>query len=52
MTKPTEEILLTDSKEIDARRIACHVREIIKLVGEDPESRGLAQDSGALRKGL
>jgi len=41
VTKPTEEILLNDSKEIDARRIACHVREIIKLVGEDPNREGL-----------
>ena len=41
MTKPTEEILLNDSKELDARRIACHVREIIKLVGEDPNREGL-----------
>jgi len=41
VTKPTEEILLTDGKELDARRIACHVREIIKLVGEDPNREGL-----------
>ncbi|HEY6263657.1 MAG TPA: GTP cyclohydrolase I FolE [Candidatus Acidoferrum sp.] len=26
---------------MDARRIACHVREIIKLIGEDPNREGL-----------
>ena len=41
MTKPTEEILLHESTELDARKIACHVREIIKLVGEDPNREGL-----------
>jgi len=41
VTKPTEEILLNENKEMDARRIACHVREIIKLVGEDPNREGL-----------
>ena len=44
MTKPTEEILLndrSDSKELDARTIACHVRDMIKLIGEDPNREGL-----------
>ena len=44
MTKPTEEILLNDRserKELDARTIACHVREMIKLIGEDPNREGL-----------
>ncbi len=44
MTKPTEEILLNDRndrKELDARSIACHVRELIKLIGEDPNREGL-----------
>src|SRR5438445_11618028 len=39
-----EEILLTDRserKELDARSIACHVRELIKLIGEDPNREGL-----------
>ena len=35
MAKPTEEIILNEEKPLDARRIACHVREIIKLIGED-----------------
>lgn len=47
MAKPTEEIILNEEKPLDARRIACHVREIIKLVGEDPNRRS-AQNSGAL----
>src|SRR6201997_190781 len=39
-----EEILLTDRsdrKETDARSIACHVRELIKIIGEDPNREGL-----------
>ena len=43
MTKPTEEILLNEQepKETAARTIACHMREIIKLIGEDPNREGL-----------
>jgi len=41
VTEPTEEILLDESKPFDARTIACHVREMIKLVGEDPNREGL-----------
>jgi GTP cyclohydrolase I len=41
VTKPTEEILLNEPKAPDARTIACHVREIIKLMGEDPNREGL-----------
>jgi GTP cyclohydrolase IA len=41
MTKPTEEILLHEGKQRDAKSIACHVAEIIKLIGEDPEREGL-----------
>jgi hypothetical protein len=33
VNKPTEEILLNDRKELDARTIACHMREIIKIIG-------------------
>jgi len=33
MNKPTEEILLDDNKARDARSIAYHIREIIKLIG-------------------
>jgi GTP cyclohydrolase IA len=52
VTKPTEEILLNDKKEIDARRIACHVREIIKLVGEDPMREGLRKTPERYEKAL
>ncbi|HUL14827.1 MAG TPA: GTP cyclohydrolase I FolE [Terriglobales bacterium] len=41
MSKETEEILLNENKPLDAKTIACHVREIIKLVGEDPGREGL-----------
>jgi GTP cyclohydrolase IA len=44
VTKPTEEILLnerTDGKGLEARTIACYVRELIKLIGEDPNREGL-----------
>ena len=44
MTKPTEEILLNDrndGKGLDAKTIACHVREMIKIIGEDPNREGL-----------
>lgn len=42
LTKPTEEILLNcDRKEQAARSIACHMRELIKLIGEDPNREGL-----------
>src|SRR5436305_15012228 len=44
MTKPTEEILLNDrndGKGLDANTVACHVREMIKIIGEDPNREGL-----------
>jgi GTP cyclohydrolase I len=52
VTKPTEEILLNDTKELDARRIACHVREIIKLIGEDPNREGLRKTPERFEKAL
>jgi GTP cyclohydrolase IA len=52
VTKPTEEILLNENKELDARRIACHVREIIKLVGEDPTREGLRKTPERYEKAL
>jgi len=52
VSKPTEEILLNDAKEIDARRIACHMREIIKLVGEDPNREGLRKTPERYEKAL
>jgi GTP cyclohydrolase I len=42
VTKPSEEILLNEeAKPLDLRSIACHVREIIRLSGEDPNREGL-----------
>jgi len=54
VTKPMEEILLNDQdrKEIDARKIACHVREIIKLIGEDPNREGLRKTPERFEKAL
>jgi GTP cyclohydrolase I len=52
MAKPTEEIILHDEKELEARRIACHVREIIKLIGEDPNREGLRKTPERYEKAL
>jgi GTP cyclohydrolase I len=41
VTKPTEELLLNEPKSPDVPTIAYHVREIIKLLGEDPNREGL-----------
>jgi GTP cyclohydrolase I len=40
MTKPTQEILLDEGKPRDAKTIAYHLREIIRLIGEDPDREG------------
>jgi len=56
VTKPlesaSEEILLNDSKRYDDRRIAGHVREIIRLVGEDPDREGLRKTPERFEKAL
>jgi GTP cyclohydrolase IA len=53
VTKPTEEILLhEEGKPIDARTVACHVREIIRLVGEDPNREGLRKTPERFEKAL
>ena len=56
MTKPlesaSEEILLNDSKRFDDRRIACHMREIIRLIGEDPDREGLRKTPERFEKAL
>jgi GTP cyclohydrolase I len=52
MAEPTEEIILNEVKPADARRIACHVREIIKLVGEDPNREGLRKTPERYEKAL
>ncbi|MGB9465486.1 MAG: GTP cyclohydrolase I FolE [Candidatus Acidiferrum sp.] len=52
MAKPTEEITLNDEKELDGHRIASHVREIIKLIGEDPNREGLRKTPERYEKAL
>ena len=58
MTKPTtpttEELLLNDldTKSQNARAIAAHVREIIRLAGEDPEREGLRKTPERYEKAL
>lgn len=58
MTKPTipttEELLLSDldSKPKNDHAIAAHVREIIRLVGEDPEREGLRKTPERYEKAL
>jgi GTP cyclohydrolase IA len=50
----TEELLLSDldTKSQNARAIAAHVREIIRLVGEDPEREGLRKTPERYEKAL
>jgi GTP cyclohydrolase IA len=48
----SEEILLNESKPHDDRRIAGHMREIIRLVGEDPEREGLRKTPERFEKAL
>jgi len=52
MSKPTEEIILNEEKPLDARRVAYHVREIIKLIGEDPNREGLRKTPERYEKAL
>ena len=56
MTKPvqsaSEEILLNECKPYDDKRIACHMREIIRLVGEDPSREGLRKTPERFEKAL
>ena len=58
MSKPTtpttEELLLTDldSKSKNELAIAAHVREMIRLVGEDPEREGLRKTPERYQKVL
>jgi len=53
VTKSAEEILLNEEeKSIDRKSIACHMREIIKLVGEDPNREGLRKTPERFEKAL
>jgi len=53
MTKPVQEILLNDEgKPTDERNVAYHVREIIRLIGEDPNREGLRKTPERYEKAL
>ena len=52
MTKPTQEILLDEGKPRDARTIAYHLREIIRLIGEDPDREGLRKTGERYEKAI
>ena len=56
MAKPSEtkseEILLDEGKSYDEKRISCHMREIIRLVGEDPNREGLRKTPERFEKAL
>ena len=52
MTKPAEEILLHENKPLDERTVAYHMREIIKLIGEDTNREGLRKTPERFEKAL
>lgn len=52
MAKPTEELRLVENEPLDARKISCHMREIIKLIGEDPNREGLRKTPERFEKAL
>jgi GTP cyclohydrolase I len=52
VTKPAEEILLHEDKPLDERTVAYHMREIIKLIGEDTNREGLRKTPERFEKAL
>lgn len=52
MNKETEEILLHENKAPQEKSIAYHLREIIRLVGEDPNREGLRKTPERYEKAL
>ena len=53
MTKPTEEILLNETKEgVKLESVASLVRKMIPLIGEDPEREGLKKTPERYEKAL
>lgn len=52
VNKETEEILLHENKALQEKTIAYHLREIIKLVGEDPGREGLRKTPERYEKAL
>ena len=52
MTKPTEEILLNETKDAKQESVAALVRKMIALIGEDPEREGLKKTPERYEKAL
>jgi GTP cyclohydrolase I len=52
VSKPTEEILLHDDKAKDTNTIAWHIREVIRLVGENPDREGLLKTPERFEKAM
>jgi GTP cyclohydrolase I len=52
VNKETEEILLHENKTLQEKTIAYHLREIIRLVGEDPSREGLRKTPERYEKAL
>ena len=53
MTKPTEELLLNEEgRTANERNVAYHVREIIRLIGEDTNREGLRKTPERYEKAL
>jgi GTP cyclohydrolase I len=52
VTKPTEEILLTDKDGLKPESVASLVRRMITLIGEDPEREGLKKTPERYEKAL
>ena len=53
MTKPTEELLLNEGgRTTNERNVAYHVREIIRLIGEDTNREGLRKTPERYEKAL
>jgi GTP cyclohydrolase I len=52
VTKSAEEILLHENKPLDERTVAYHMREIIKLIGEDNNREGLRKTPERFEKAL
>jgi GTP cyclohydrolase I len=52
VTKPTEEILLNETKDAKQESVAALVRKMIALIGEDPEREGLKKTPERYEKAL
>jgi len=48
----SEEIVLNECKPYDDRKVSCHMREIIRLIGEDPNREGLRKTPERFEKAL